>query len=449
MAQLALAAWLSLVLFASGARAAGPLPGQGQPITTSAYAVDLFQGPVLASSRLTALAGASAPLAEGTEANGFNAAAPAVRPPWSTDHLDYDLTAGITIPTSLKGNDFYNNHSTRFTFQNFVFLTAGGTLQYGPLGVGLNINLQQYALGHSSEEAMALPNTTLRLATAHLLAAYAFMDDQVVLGVGARGAILGIVDTSGSVEKELLTMTGIGPELGMLWAPKDLSFRMGLTARSPVRGRPDSGSRTQADASGDRKIGDLYLPNEIRLPAELEGGFAFQFGRRALNLGWKDGRNVPRSELDAERRTVNGEREPDASVAHRILTRRYRAISRQKVLVTTSLLISGRTLGAVGFESFLSHKVDRSGESVTVTPRLGMEVEAIPSWLQLRAGSYVEPTRFQESSPRIHATTGFDTKLFSWTVFNLLDEGTYFRIGGSADVTRGYFGWGVSAGIWR
>ncbi|MEO6420371.1 MAG: hypothetical protein ABIP39_13225, partial [Polyangiaceae bacterium] len=448
-AKIAAAVGLSLALLASGARAAGPLPAQGQPITTSAYGVDLFQGPVLASSRLTALAGASAPLAEGAEANGFNAAAPAVRAPWSTDRLDYDVTAGITIPTSLKGNDFYNNHSTRFTFQNFVFVTAGGTLQYGPLGVGLNINLQQYALGSSAEDAVSIPNTTLRLATAHLLAAYAFMDDELVLGVGARGAILGIVDTSGAIEKELITMSGIGPEMGALWAPRHLPVRAGLTARAPVRGRPDSSSRTQADAAGDRKIGDLYLPNQIQLPAEIEGGFAFQLGRRPINLGWKDGRNVPAKEIEAERRIIHGQREPDAAVAHRILLRRYRGLSREKVLFTTALLVSGRTLGAVGFESFLSHKVDRSGEVLTVTPRVGMEIEAVPSWLQVRAGSYLEPTRFKESSPRLHGTTGFDTKLFSWTVFNLLDEGTYFRAGGSVDVARGYFGWGVSAGIWR
>jgi hypothetical protein len=440
---------LALALVAFRARAAGPLPAQGQPITTSAFTVDLFQGPVLASSRLTALAGASSPLAEGAEANGFNAASPAVRPPWSTDRLDYDVTAGVTIPTALKGNDFYNNGSKRFEFSNFVFLTGGATLQYGPVGVGLNINLQQYELGQSSDAMLALPNTRLRLATAHLLAAYAFMEDQIVVGVGARGAVLGVVDASGAQEKELLTMSGVGPELGLLWAPKKLSMRVGFTARSPVRGRPDDASRTQPDAFGDRKISVLFLPNEIRLPAEIEGGVAFQLGRRALNLGWKDGRDVAPMEIDAERRTINGKREPDASVAHRILTRRYRGISRQKVLVTTALLVSGRALGAVGFESFLSQKVDRSGEKVTVTPRLGVEVEAIPSWLQVRAGSYLEPTRFEGSRARIHAATGFDSKLFSWTVFDLFEEETYFRAGGSVDVARGYFGWGVSAGIWR
>ncbi len=447
--QLAAAAGLALALVATEARAAGPLPAQGQPITTSAFTVDLFQGPVLASSRLTALAGASSPLAEGVEANGSNAAAPAVRPPWSTDRLDYDVMAGITFPTSLKGNDFYNNGSKRFEFSNFVFLTGGATLQYGPIGVGLTINLQQYELGHSTDAMLALPNTRLRLATAHLLAAYAFMDDQFVLGVGARGAVLGIVDTGGSMERELLTMSGLGPEMGVLWAPKKLSLRVGLTARSQVRGRPDGASRTQPDAVGDRKIGELYLPNEIRLPAEIEGGIAFQLGRRSLNLGWTDGRTVAPMEIDRERRTINGKREPDASVARRILIRRYQEISRQKVLVTTAVLIAGRALGAVGFESFLSQRVDRSGEKVTVTPRLGVEVEAVPSWLQVRAGTYLEPTRFEGSRARIHGATGFDAKLFSWTVFGLLDEDTYFRAGGSVDVARGYFGWGLSAGVWR
>src|SRR6476661_7927210 len=61
------------------AHAGGPLGPNGAPITTSDYTLDLFQGPVLASSRVTAMGGAYSGLAEGAEGIPFNAAAASQR----------------------------------------------------------------------------------------------------------------------------------------------------------------------------------------------------------------------------------------------------------------------------------------------------------------------------------------------------------------------------------
>ena len=58
----------------------------------------------------------------------------------------------------------------------------------------------------------------------------------------------------------------------------------------------------------------------------------------------------------------------------------------------------------------LSQVVERSGESTSVTMRAGAEIEAVPGRLQLRGGTYMEPTRFRDSSPRAHATTGFEVR---------------------------------------
>jgi hypothetical protein len=447
---------VAFVLFGSTrARAAGPLAPQGQPITTSSYAVDLFQGPVLASGRITGLAGAYAPLAQGAEGMNFNAAAPAVRNPWSHDKVDWDLTAGVTFPSSVKGTDFDNNGTTGFAYDNFVFLTGGGQIQYGPWGVGVTLNLQQYDLD-KSERAASIPNLRLRLLTGHVLTAYSFLDDQLVIGAGVRGAVLGVLQsnapdgTSGTNEKELLTMVGVGPELGIVWAPKNLATRFGITTRAPVRGSAQATSRTKPDASGDTRINSLYLPNDIELPAELETGVAFQIGPRPINLGWHDVKSVPKQQIDAERKIVNGQRENDDTVAWRILRRRYWKLPQSRILISMSVLLSGKTRQAVGFESFLSQTVDRSGLTVSASPRLGLEAEAVPSLLRTRLGSYIEPTRFSGSTARIHGTAGFDVKVLKWRVFNLFeDEETAFHIGGVVDLAREYFGWGISAGVWR
>src|SRR6478672_3195507 len=90
-------AMLAAVAWPSVARADGPLGARGTPIQTSDYTLDLFQGPVLASSRVTAMGGAYAGLAEGAEGIPFNAAAASQRNAYSTTATDYELNAGITF----------------------------------------------------------------------------------------------------------------------------------------------------------------------------------------------------------------------------------------------------------------------------------------------------------------------------------------------------------------
>jgi hypothetical protein len=49
---------------------------------------------------------------------------------------------------------------------------------------------------------------------------------------------------------------------------------------------------------------------------------------------------------------------------------------------------------AVGIESFLTQRVERSGRSTTVSPRIGVETEPWVNVFILRAGSYYEPSAF-------------------------------------------------------
>jgi len=93
--------------------------------------------------------------------------------------------------------------------------------------------------------------------------------------------------------------------------------------------------------------------------------------------------------------------------------------------------------------------VTRSGETTTFSPHLGLEGEPISDWLQARIGSYLEPSRFRGGSTRVHGTTGFDVRLFDWSALGLADDRAALRLGGSIDVSREYFGWGVSLGAWR
>jgi len=67
------------LLLARIAAAGGPLGPNGSALQTSDYAIDLYQGPVFAGSRVTGLAGAYVAIAEDVDGDLQNPATPAVR----------------------------------------------------------------------------------------------------------------------------------------------------------------------------------------------------------------------------------------------------------------------------------------------------------------------------------------------------------------------------------
>ncbi len=434
---------LLLALLAESTLARAELGPNGSSIQNSDYRIDLTQGPILATSRQTALAGTHVSLADGIEGFVFNPAALAVRMPYSTDDADYGLTGGATFAVSVRDNDFDNNGRRGFAYNNFVFLTGGAALQYKQCGLGINVDLQRYEIGLFGAQGQEERAAVMQLAKAHLGTACSFARDQVVVGTAVRA--VGLLFDEPFFGRNLFANVGFGLEVGALYQPRDRSFRLGLTARTPVIGQPLGGAETTATLSGR----GVYLPSKIELPWEIEAGFAFQLGPRPLNLSWVHTKMVPLAQIEAERRIVGGQRESDTVVARRILARRHEAIPRGKLLVAASLLVVGDVRNAVGFESFLAQEVDRSGEHVTLSPRVGIETEIIPSLLQLRGGSYAEPSRFRTTSARVHGTFGFDARVLHWTVFNLFPDDTWWRIGAFVDSSRDYLAWGLSAGLWR
>jgi hypothetical protein len=85
------------------------------------------------------------------------------------------------------------------------------------------------------------------------------------------------------------------------------------------------------------------------------------------------------------------------------------------------------------------------------SPRLGLETEAVPNWVKLRAGTYGEPTRFDTPNARgrLHGTLGFDVKLFPWTVFGLFHESTVWRVSAALDAAERYLNTSFGVGVWH
>jgi hypothetical protein len=489
---------LGLAATLSTSRALAGLPGDGEPILTNDYSIDLYQGPVLSATRVIGLAGAFVAIADGVEGSAINPAATAARTPYSYGHFDYDVGFGLTFPSAINNTDFWNSgrrtELPKSDTLGVLFLNLALDLQFGRWGLGLASDFQQYSLrrGEDADVDVQRDRLAAQIAIGHVQLAHAFADGQFLAGIGLRTTGMSVTKENNTsiTSQELFSTVGTGFETGVIWRPTDWQIRIGAAFHDgfTTKASPES----QFVLYENDPVNRLYLPSRVSLPWDVNVGFAAQLGPRPLNPRWVD----PSIVLEPMRRYVEWrahERERRVRAAERIddpleterqrrkrlhklrmelraeaqldaverlrverdltrrLRQRYHEQARFFVLVTTSLMISGTVRGAVGVESMLDRRVQRSGEQLSLSPHLGLETEVVPHWLRLRGGSYLEPSRFASNpkGARLHTTFGFDQKVFGWDVFGTFPEDTAWRISGSLDAARNYLGWGIAIGNWR
>jgi hypothetical protein len=107
-------------------------------------------------------------------------------------------------------------------------------------------------------------------------------------------------------------------------------------------------------------------------------------------------------------------------------------------------------IGAVdngyGMEAFAAKQLQVSGRNVSATPRLGLESEVIRGWLRLRAGSYLEASRFPETTARLHGTAGFEVRVFA---FRLGGHERRVAISAASDLAARYKNLALAVGFWN
>jgi hypothetical protein len=482
----AILAVLSLFASAERAGANGPVGENGTPIQTSAYAIDLFRGPVFAGSRVTGLAGAYVAIAEDVDGDLQNPAAPAVRPFFSYTNFDYWLGLGLTFPATLEDTDFFNSGSKTHIANppdSFVFFSPALNLQFGEFGIGANVEVQNYALSErAADEQGASILATIPIT--HLQLAHGLMHNQWVFGVGARIASLSVREDQGPT---LFTSTGTGFELGGVYKPEQQPFRVGAAFRTSIRTDASYRDELLPNSDGDLVIStsdgrQVFLPKAVALPWDLNLGFAMQFGPRAFNPPWRTTNDLgerqllthrlraidresqqqealklaktPEETREIERAFEREQGADDAELVHELAKARQRIeddlvnLNRFYVQISTSVLVSGAVEEALGVESLVTQTVNRSGEKTVVSVRLGVESGVIPEWLRVRAGSYLEPSRFEGSHSRLHGTVGFDVRLIRWNVFGLWPDDYLWRLGVGADIAHRYYTWGVTLAGW-
>jgi len=421
-----------------------------------------------------------------------------VRTLYSTGYFDWDLAVGISFPGAFTHSDFDNHGddpnlpSNHAQTGNYTDLNLGGTVQLGDFGVAATGDLQQYSVTTS---APGQPGLTLQVGRFKALAAYGGYDGQLLIGGGARIVTMQILQSNTGT---LLTMTGAAPEVGALVMPTHQRWRIGATARAPVSGSAGvnllgqqlvgggPGTTTACDAtSGARCAGGFYVPSHIVMPWELEVGFAYQLGPRPLNPGWdnprkqearlrteiledraaRERRNAEElarlppadrparmAELAAEEKALRAIEDDhvdeESGRLRKVRKARYANWPRDRLLLLASVLVTGQSANAVSVEGFLDKLQESVGRSVNLSPRLGLEGEPIRDHVVLRAGTYIEPSRYDAGSARQHFTFGTDIHLFPFDLWGLLPESEW-KLGLFADLAPRYTNWGLGISNWH
>lgn len=486
----ALRATLVSLLAGATALADGPLGANGERIGTSSYSIDLYQGPVSAGNRVIGLGGAYVAIAEDVDGDLQNPAAPGVRPFFSIEQFDYWLGLGLTFPGRLSSIDFFNSGSEtgfRGATDKPLFLTPAANLQWGTLGLGVTVELSNYGFENGAPAAGADASLEVGLQTWHVQLANAFLDGQLVAGIGWRHLSMtldaGLADGD---TQNLFDTSGSGIELGVVFRPNLAPYRLGAAFRTAIDTQPSFSRTLLPNAEGDIIVDNagvpLYLPERVSLPWDINLGAAVQFGKRPLNPISRTVEQVTERESltfrlrqidrdeERQRRLAAAQSESEqieieqelgreerldverlarvrADVRH-ALQDSFAEVGRNYLLVSASVLISGRVSDAVGVESFLDQRINRSGADVVLSPRVGAEAEIWENRLKARGGTYLEPTRFTTSRPRAHVTLGGDLRLFRWDVFGLWPDDFMWQVGASMDVARRYLAWGISIAGW-
>jgi len=355
---------------------------QGPPIATNGYKVDVGQSVITGSPREVAMGGAFTAIAEGVSAIQDNFAAAAFRPRRSTGPWDWDATLGLR---SASGNDYDNNGNFSSPYKKNLLVDVGGVLYSGTSGGGV------YATGQQFDVEDASGTHRFEFVTTYLAVGHQFFDRQLTGGVGLRVvAFNAYAGTSNSAQ--LLTLNAVGANLGVLWQPNRGALRLGAAVAGHVHEYQPLYSTTT------KRVNGLIVPEEVTEPTTFSVGAAYEWRLRGRPLL-----------LSSEARLITGVK------------------------------------GAYGTESFLEQKAQKSGERARVSYHAGAESEILSDVLRLRAGGYLEPSRFEGVDARLHATGGFELRLFRLPILG----GRPLSLALAVDAARRYTATYLALGLWQ
>ena len=427
------------------------------------FNVDLVNTAIVGPNRVVSLAGAYTALGQGIDNAVITPVAYAARTLWDSRWFSLDLTVDLS-PGLLRRIDFINSRKSNVVDDNSLFVTAGASAMFGSFGLGAILRTQRYRIGETA---------TLDLLFGNFGACYAFLEGQLLVGMSARTSTISLSRQPDG--RDLGSFTQIGPEVGAIVGPVDRPFRVGVAARTALKTSYRFESPSELPFAS---------PEAVVLPAEVQIGFAYQFGDRPLNRRWVnpheraeqirrdvlrrrqerqeraaawpvpldaslagvpareprlDPEPAPTEEQELEREVQRAERAEEAAIA---------ALSRRYVLLSADLVLIGETARGVDLEAFLAQERQDAGRNPSFSVRVGVESELLANRFRVRVGSYLEPSRIAGLSPRLHGTLGGDVKVLTFDLFGLLAP-LDWRVTAAFDFATEFQSFGFSLGIWH
>ena len=361
-------------------------------ITDRNFSLDAYDGVALGTVRIIGMGGAAVATAEGSAGTQLNPASPAVRSATSNDwwDLDFHLDAVTTTTTTDRDNSGFTGADGSTT------ATTGISGIAGPWGLALVAN------GLTASSGVGSNRIDTELFRAKFALARTFGNEAYTFGLAVRAGLLKVDSSTG---QPLLRIGGQNLEFGGLWRPYQKDLRVGASVALPISG-------TNVDATGcdPMDCAGHILPSRVVVPWHTALGVAYRVAPSQWN------QHVTASFRDE-----------------------------RSLLVATDLVITGAVIHGAGLEAFARGLLQRSGTSVSISPRLGTELELFPGRLRLRAGAYWEPARLEDTRGRIHGTAGVEVR---WLQFDLFGP-RRLRLSLTVDSARHYLNGGLSIGFWH
>lgn len=350
------------------------------------YVVDATRSVVLSNSETMAMGGAGLAPASAADGLFYNPAAAATRTLDDTDRFTWNYSLSWLTVGPGDPIDLGNVGSADGWQGGMLNLGVSGMWGNAGAGVvGQGLTYQQTI----DDDVYGRRTFAVDVNEGHVDVGGATRDGQLVVGVGLR-----LLSFTGTADGRSRSYTGQGLEAGLRLSDANNGWSTGLIWRDAVR----------ATEAG----GDLELPvDTVRLPMQL-----------GLGVAWAS-RAVPASRFKVPIRFAG------------------------------DVVYNGPVAGGVALEGLLQGKVVGKGHAATLSPRLGVEVEPWVDRLRLRGGGYIEPTRTSLAGDRLHATGGFELRLFRLkALWGLIDTELSYETVIDAAPRYLNLSW-ISIGTWR
>ncbi|PIE20222.1 MAG: hypothetical protein CSA66_01010 [Proteobacteria bacterium] len=361
-ASLALALAVAIAVAAAASR-----PAVAEPVR-----LDVHRGPLVASSRITGLGGAFTGVAEGIDGALKNPASLANRPARSVTWFDYDLTLDWLLTTGAN-LDYDADGLAIGEETSFSAVNLGVDLQLGPLAVGVLGATVSYESEHGTAVIAGLSDVLIGVA-------WAFDDGSLIAGLGLN---LRVFDLREPAVGAYGRFVGPSWDLGLLWRPRALPWRVGAQVRLGARVVESADEGDATALSQGRQVSAIIAPYQIAIGVSH---WRAADPQRRYNARLRSGSDVPSDRRRADLRYL---------------------------LLSADLVYTGPSRDAYNIEGFLHGSPIRAGERGVLSVHVGAEGEVLSNLLRARVGSYLEPSRVKGTSlGRLHLTGGVEVRLF-------------------------------------